>query len=147
MPNDIIVLIAIVSLCAIVFEVRCEARAKTALGRTASTFLGIFWVAVFGLTLWDFMPYAFGADARHICYDAFYRDIHLGMTRDDVYSCMNKHYPEGGKRGKPSVFCENEKDRLGFFMNPEGANPNPNGEGILLIFKWNRVIWARYSPD
>jgi hypothetical protein len=85
------------------------------------------------------------ADARFRTYKGFYRDIHVGMTREQVLAAMERRYPKSGKRQPPRIL-ENATNRLGFFMNPE-KSVEPNCEGIFLNLESNRVVSKVYSAD
>jgi hypothetical protein len=84
-------------------------------------------------------------DVRFRAYSNFYRDIQPGMTREDVYALMDRHYPASGGRKKPKVF-EDIPPRLGFFMNPEGSS-EPNCEGIFLTMEQGKVVEKDYARD
>jgi hypothetical protein len=84
-------------------------------------------------------------DDRFRTYKAFYRDIHEGMTREEVYTALERHYPKDGNRQRPTIFRDTS-DRLEFVMNPETSR-EPNCEGIFMTLKTNHVIQKQYSPD
>ena len=84
-------------------------------------------------------------DARFRTYKAFYREIDVGMTRQQVNALLDKHYPPAGPRQRPKVMDDTEKS-LGFFMHPETSR-EPNCEGIFLKLENNRVTRKEYSPD
>lgn len=84
-------------------------------------------------------------DSRFRTYRAFYRDIHPGMTREQVLAVMERRYPTGGARQRPTIM-DDTPDRLGFFMNPEMSS-EPNCEGIFLTLQQGRVTKKEYSPD
>lgn len=84
-------------------------------------------------------------DGRFRTYKAFYRDIQIGMTRDEVLSVLDRHYPASGIRQRPKTIAD-EPERLGFFMNPEGSR-EPDCEGIFLTLEQGRVSKKDYSPD
>ena len=84
-------------------------------------------------------------DDRFHTYKAFYQDIHAGMTRDEVNSLLERHYPIPGARQRPKVM-EDTSERLGFFMNPESSR-EPNCEGIFLSIREGHVIAKEYSKD
>ena len=90
-----------------------------------------------------FYPWLY--DARFRTYRSFYKDIKIGMTRDQVMEVAYIHYPEGGTRGFPKVMREDENN-LGFFMNPEESS-EPNCEGIFLQFRDGKVVRVHYSAD
>jgi hypothetical protein len=84
-------------------------------------------------------------DGRYRTYKAFYGDIKVGMTRDQVIAAMQGRYPQNGKRQRPKIM-DDEADRLGFFMNPETSR-EPNCEGIFLGLTNGCVVSKTYSPD
>jgi hypothetical protein len=84
-------------------------------------------------------------DGRFRTYKAFYHDIHAGMTRDQVLAAMERRYPAGGKRKRPTIMS-NTSTNLSFFMNPETSR-EPNCEGIFLMLDGGRVTNVVYSPD
>ncbi len=84
-------------------------------------------------------------DGRFRTYKTFYQDIQIGMTREQVYSALERRYPKGGPRQRPTVLNDTPEG-LGFFMNPETSR-EPNCEGIFLKLERNRVIKKDYSPD
>ena len=84
-------------------------------------------------------------DGRFRTYKAFYGDIQIGMTRDEVFAALDRRYPKSGARQRPKVM-EDTADRLGFFMNPETSR-EPNCEGIFLKVEKGRVKSKVYSPD
>ena len=84
-------------------------------------------------------------DARHRVYQAFYQDIEFGMSRDQVFATLGKHYPTNGPRQRPTTNTDTA-ERLGFFMNPEHSR-EPNCEGIFLDFKDGRMVRKHYSRD
>ena len=84
-------------------------------------------------------------DARFRTYNAFYRDIREGMTRDEVFALVDRHYPPDGARQRPKVMSD-EPAHLGFFMSPESSR-EPNCEGIFLRLSGGRITKKDYSPD
>ena len=84
-------------------------------------------------------------DARYRPFKAFYADIRVGMTRDDVFGLVDRRYPSGGQRLRPIVW-EDSANELTFFMNSEGE-AEPNCEGVLLDFEEGKVSRKRYSAD
>ena len=84
-------------------------------------------------------------DGRFRTYKAFYSDIQIGMTRDDVFAVLDRLYPKEGARQRPKVMGDTP-DSLGFFMNPETSR-EPNCEGIFLKLENGRVKSKDYSPD
>lgn len=84
-------------------------------------------------------------DARFRTYKAFYRDIEIGMKREDVDALLERRYPAGGERQRP-MLMNNAADAVGYFMNPEEST-EPNCEGIFLKLKDGRVTEKQYSAD
>lgn len=85
------------------------------------------------------------ADARYRTFKAFFRDIRIGMTRKQVLSIMDHHYPAEGRRKRPKIQGDTAEG-LGFFMNPETSS-EPKCEGILLSLERGRVVSKLYSAD
>jgi hypothetical protein len=85
-------------------------------------------------------------DARFRSYKAFYADIQLGMTRDEVMTVQAKTYPENGPRKKPRIITD-DSGGLTFFMDPEDPESSVNCEAILLAFKEGKLSAKTYSPD
>lgn len=84
-------------------------------------------------------------DGRFRTYKAFYRDIQIGMTHDDVFVALEKRYPKSGTRQRPQVM-QDSAEGIGFFMNPETSR-EPNCEGIFLSLDHGRVTKKDYCPD
>jgi hypothetical protein len=84
-------------------------------------------------------------DGRFRTYKVFYRDIQVGMTREQVLAAMERRYPSDGPRKRPTIM-DDTPTRLGFFMNPETSR-EPNCEGIFLTLKQGRVIKKDYAQD
>jgi len=84
-------------------------------------------------------------DGRFRTYKAFYREIQIGMSRDDVLAVLDRCYPKSGPRQRPKIMND-APDALGFFMNPETSR-EPNCEGIFLTLKNDHVTKKEYSPD
>jgi len=84
-------------------------------------------------------------DGRFRTYKRFYRDIQVGMLRNQVMELVNQHYPSDGIRHHPNVITDT-KDNLSFFINSEGSR-EPNCEGIFLTMQNYRVVNKQYSAD
>ena len=84
-------------------------------------------------------------DGRFGTYKRFYRDIRIGMTRDQVLALMERRYSADGPRMRPKII-DDSPEGLGFFMNPETSR-EPNCEGIFLTLEQGRVTKKAYSPD
>lgn len=116
--------------------------------RKAIIRMGLIWVAAIlfipaGLLMVALNPGL--TDSRFRTYQAFYRDIEVGMARQQVMALARHHYPVGGARGFPKVM-EDTPTSLGFFMDPE-VGPEPNCEGIFLTMKDDKVAKIHYSRD
>jgi hypothetical protein len=118
-------------------------RARSGLTTATLLFFALV-VAVPGIWLFlEFHPELF--DGRYRTYKAFYRDIQLGMTRDEVFATIQARYPQNGNRQRPKII-EDEPGRLGFLMNRETSS-QPHCEGIFLSLMNGRVMSKTYSPD
>ena len=81
-------------------------------------------------------------DARYRAYQAFYEDVGLGMTRDEVLSTLTRHYPAEGPRSRPRI-VEETPSKISFFMNPDHSSC----ELITLRLESGRVVRKEYVPD
>jgi hypothetical protein len=84
-------------------------------------------------------------DSRFRVYKKFYKDLQVGMTREQVLAAMDQRYPISGPRNRPTIM-EDTPTRLVFFMNPETSR-EPNCEGIFLTLENNRVTKVEYAAD
>jgi hypothetical protein len=84
-------------------------------------------------------------DSRFRSYRAFYRDIEIGMTRNEVFEALERNYPADGPRKRPKILNDTAEG-LGFFMDPETSR-EPNCEGIFLRLESGRVSAKSYSAD
>jgi hypothetical protein len=84
-------------------------------------------------------------DGRFRTYKAFYKDIQVGMTREQVYSLLDRFYPKDGPRKRPKISSDSA-EQLGFFMDPEKSS-EPNCEGIFLTLENERITKKVYSAD
>lgn len=84
-------------------------------------------------------------DGRFRTYKAFYSDIQVGMTREQVVAAMERRYPADGSRKRPKIISDTPTN-LGFFMDPE-TSTEPNCEGIFLTFEGGLVSRIDYSAD
>jgi hypothetical protein len=91
----------------------------------------------------EFHPELF--DSRYRTYKAFYGDIQVGMTRDQVFATIEARYPQNGKRQRPKIILD-EPATLGFLMNHEKSS-QPHCESIFLSLTNGRVASKTYSPD
>ena len=119
----------------------CKARSGLATGLLLFSALVLTLPAIY--LFLDFHPELF--DARFRTHKAFYRDIQVGMTRDQVLAAMETRYPQNGKRQRPKIL-ENEPGKLSFLMNRERSS-RPHLEAIYLSLQNGRVISKDYSPD
>lgn len=107
-------------------------------------FLAVVTLTPTGLVLMAMHPE--WMDGRYRSYKAFYAEIQLGMTRDEVMAVQAKLYPENGPRKKPRIITD-DAGGLTFFMDPEDPESSANCEAILLAFKEGKVSTKTYSPD
>lgn len=84
-------------------------------------------------------------DRRFRAYKAFYQEIQVGMTREQVLAAMERRYPKDGPRKRPKIMGDTP-EALGFFMDPETSR-EPNCEGIFLQLESGRVTKKQYSAD
>ena len=84
-------------------------------------------------------------DGRYKTYKQLYGDIDIGMSRAQVMTLVDQHYPSGGKRLRPNIIEDSDK-KLSFFMNPEDSI-EPNCEGIFLQMQDDRVMRKSYARD
>lgn len=84
-------------------------------------------------------------DGRYKTYKQLYGDIHVGMSRAEVMTLIDQHYPSEGKRLRPKIIEDSDK-KLSFFMNPEDST-EPNCEGIFLRIQDDSVIKKSYARD
>ena len=105
--------------------------------------LALVLIAPAGYVFFAFHPEF--VDGRFRTYKAFYRDIQIGMTREQVLEALERRYPPDGQRKRPKIM-DDTPERLGFFMNPETSR-EPNCEGIFLTLEQGRVTKKDYSPD
>lgn len=129
--------LASIILLVTVFKVRSKGL------KVMLAFLALLTLAPLGLVVLTLYPE--WMDARVRSYKAFYEDIQLGMTREEVMGVQAKIYPEGSPRMKPRIIVD-EADHLTFFMHPE-TSAEPDCEAIILGLKEGRVASKTYSPD
>ena len=84
-------------------------------------------------------------DGRYETYKQLYGDIHVGMSRAEVMTRVDRHYPSGGERLRPDIIEDSDK-KLSFFMNPEDST-EPNCEGIFLKLENDAVVKKSYARD
>ncbi len=117
--------------------------ARTSTAKTVMIVLAVIFLVPAGYVLVGLNPWL--VDSRFRTYRAFYRDIEVGMTREQVLAALEHRYPTNGPRKRPKILNDTP-DGLGFFMNPETSR-EPNCEGIFLSFEQGRVTNKTYSPD
>ena len=84
-------------------------------------------------------------DGRYRTYKQLYGDIHVGMSRAEVMTRVDRHYPSEGERLRPDIIEDSDK-KLSFFMNPEDST-EPNCEGIFLKLENDAVVKKSYARD
>ena len=84
-------------------------------------------------------------DGRYETYKQLYGDIHVGMSRAEVMTLVDRHYPSEGERLPPEIIEDSDK-KLSFFMNPEDST-GPNCEGIFLQMEEDTVVKKSYARD
>ena len=84
-------------------------------------------------------------DDRFRTYKQLFGDIEVGMSRADVMTLVDQHYPSEGERLRPNIIEDSDK-KLGFFMNPEDST-EPNCEGIFLRMQGDKVVRKSYARD
>jgi hypothetical protein len=84
-------------------------------------------------------------DARVRAYKAFYSDVRVGMTRDELTALLQRDYPEGGVRQRPKI-VEDTATKLGLCMSPD-TERDPNCEGIYITFIDGRISQKEYVRD
>jgi hypothetical protein len=117
--------------------------AKSGLITAVMLALALVFIAPAGYVFLAFHPE--WVDGRFRTYKRFYRDLEVGMTREQVLAAMEQHYPTNGSRQRPMIM-DDTSERLGFFMNPE-TSTEPNCEGIFLTLEAGRVTKIDYSAD
>ena len=118
-------------------------RARSGLATAIMLFFALVFFLPAGFLFLQFHPELF--DSRFRTYKAFYDDIKVGMTHDQVIGAMETRYPKNGKRQRPKIWADTP-DQLKFFMNPESSR-EPNCEGISVSLTNGRVASKDYSPD
>ncbi len=91
-------------------------------------------------------------DPRFRTYRSFYYEIEEGMTRQQVFEILHKHYSPSDL-SRPTT-GRNDEDQLRFFMDPEDhraaellVKAEPKSEGIFLEMKDGVVVKKTYSND
>lgn len=121
--------------------IACRTRSGAIMGVMVG--LALLFMAPVGLILHVLHPE--WIDGRYRTCKAFYADITVGMTQEQVVQLMEEHYPKTGSRQRPKMM-QDDASKLGFNMNPESST-EPNCEGILLMFEKGKVVKKEYLPD
>src|SRR6476659_240884 len=87
------VLIAAVSGLLALIAVIIACKAKRGLITAVMLLLALVFIAPAGYLFLAFHPELI--DGRFRTYKAFYRDVHLGMTREEVSAALDRRYPAG----------------------------------------------------
>ena len=138
-----IFLIAAVTLTGAIACLVFACQASRWLKRCILIVVALVLLAPSGLVLMILKPEL--VDARFRTYKQLYGDIQVGMSRAEVMTLVDQHYPSGGRRLRPKVL-EDSDDELSFFMNPEESR-EPNCEGIFLQMQEDAVVKKSYARD
>ena len=138
-----LILIAVVGALAALVAVVLACRARSGLVTALMLVLALVLIAPAGYVFLAFHPEL--VDGRFRTYKAFYRDIQIGMTRDQVLAAMERRYPTHGSRKRPKILNDTPEG-LGFFMNPETSR-KPYCEGIFLTIEGGLVTKKVYSAN
>ena len=130
------------SLAALV-AIAIACRAKSGLLSGMMFVLALVFIAPAGYVFLAIHPEL--VDGPFRTYKRFYRDVQVGMTREQVLAVMEQRYPTNGPRKRPKILNDTPEG-LGFFMNPETSR-EPNCEGIFLRLEAGRVTKIEYSAD
>jgi len=103
----------------------------------------LFLLGPSGVALICFKPEL--VDDRFRTYKQLFGDFEVGMSRADVMTLVDQHYPSEGGRLRPNIIEDSDK-KLSFFMNPEDS-AEPNCEGIFLEMQDNKVVRKSYARD
>lgn len=103
----------------------------------------LFLLVPSGVALIGFKPEL--VDDRFKTYKQLFGDIEVGMSRADVMTLIDQHYPSEGERLRPNIIEDSYK-KLSFFMNPEDST-EPNCEGIFLRMQGDKVVRKSYARD
>ena len=117
--------------------------ARSSAAKTIMIVLALIFLLPAGYVFVGFNPWLL--DSRFRTYRAFYRDLQVGMTREQVLAAMERRYPTDGPRKRPKIM-DDTPESLGFFMNPETSR-EPNCEDIFLTLERGRVTEIVYSAD
>ena len=103
----------------------------------------LFLLCPSGVALIGFKPEL--VDDRFKTYKQLFGDIEVAMSRADVMTLIDQHYPSEGERLRPNIIEDSDK-KLSFFMNPEDST-EPNCEGIFLRMQGDKVVRKSYARD
>ena len=103
----------------------------------------LFLLGPSGVALIGFKPEL--VDDRFRTYKQLFEDIEVGMSRAEVMTLVDRHYPSEGERLPPQIIEDSDK-KLSFFMNPEDST-GPNCEGIFLQMEEDTVVKKSYARD
>jgi hypothetical protein len=137
------ILIAVGGALAALVAIVIACRAKSGLVTAMMVVLALVFIAPAGYVFVALHPEL--VDGRFRTFKAFYGDIRVGMTREQVLAAMEQRYPTNGTRKRPKIM-DDTSTSLGFFMNPETSR-EPNCEGIFLTLEAGRVTKIVYSAD
>ena len=138
-----LILIAVVTLIGAVACLVFAYLASHWLKRGILIVAALFLLGPSGVALICFKPEL--VDDRFRTYKQLFGDIEVGMSRVEVMTLVDQHYPFDGERLRPNVI-ENSDIKLSFFMNPEDST-EPNCEGIFLRMRDNKVVRKSYARD
>jgi hypothetical protein len=138
-----LILIAVIGALAALVAITMACRARSGFDKAMMVVLALVFIAPAGYVLLAFHPEL--VDGRFRTYKRFYRDIQIGMTRDQVLAAMERRYPADGLRQRPKILSDTPEE-LSFFKNPETSR-DPNCEGIFLTLAGGRVTQMLYSAD
>lgn len=127
------------AIACLVFAYLASPRLKRGILIVAALFL----LGPSGVALIGFKPEL--VDSRYKTYKQLFGDIEVGMSRAEVMTLVDQHYPSEGERLRPNIIEDSDK-KLSFFMNPEDST-EPNCEGIFLRMQDNKVVRKSYARD
>ena len=105
--------------------------------------VALFLLGPSGVALIGFKPEL--VDSRYKTYKQLFGDVEVGMSRAEVMTLVDQHYPSEGERLRPNIIEDSDK-KLSFFMNPEDST-EPNCEGIFLRMQGDKVVRKSYARD
>jgi hypothetical protein len=84
-------------------------------------------------------------DARIRTYKRFYRNVEVGMTRDELLAVMRTTY-EAAPQFAPPRLMTDTPERIFFLMDPQDSG-GPNAEGIGFTLTSGKVSHKSYARD